>query len=325
MMVQSKTDKVNSPTNLANPYHDEHHHDHGDSFLRDPRRVSRLKWAFSLTLLMMVGEAIGGIYSGSLALLADAGHMLVDAGALGLAWMAAVFARRPADSQRSYGYARLEVLIGYSNAILQVILVLWIFFEAVGRLIEPQTILSAPMLFVAFAGLMVNLLVLTILGGHDHDDVNAAGAFLHVLGDLLGSIGAILAALLIEFLGWSWTDALISGLISLLILNSAWRLLRRTAHILLEGVPDGIEMSEVAQAIERECPSVADVHHVHVWQLTGGSHIATLHASLVGDTSPADAIRSIRRIMHERYGVNHITVQLDEIRPAGNEGACKLS
>ncbi len=268
-------------------------------------------WAFALTTITLVVEAVGGWISGSLALLADAAHMLVDASALLFAWLGALFARRPADARRSFGYARLEVLVGYTNALTQVFLVAWIVYEAATRFLAPEPILSGTMLAVAIAGLVVNLLVLRVLGGHDHDDVNTAGARLHVLGDLLGSVGAVGAALLVRFFDWLWADPLISVIVALLILNSAIRLLRRCAHILLEGVPEGAEVERVAATVAAEADGVRDVHHVHVWQLSGGQRIATLHARLRDEAAPDHAIAAIQRVLRARFGIAHATVQLE--------------
>jgi cobalt-zinc-cadmium efflux system protein len=260
---------------------------------------------------MLAVEAIGGWISGSLALLADAAHMLVDAAALMFAWLGAYFAKRPADVRRSFGYARLEVLVGYTNALTQIFLVAWIAYEAATRFLHPEPILSGTMLLVAFAGLIVNLIVLRALGGHDHDDLNTAAARLHVIGDLLGSIGAVAAALIVRFFDGLWADPLISVFVSLLILNSAWRLLRRCAHILLEGVPDGAEVDVVSSTLENEAEGVRDVHHVHVWQLSGGSRIATLHARLHDGIAPDKAILAIQAVLRSRFGVTHATVQIE--------------
>lgn len=298
---------------LPDPYTDEHHHDHGARFLHDPRRIGRLRFAFLLTLVTMVAEAVGGVISGSLALIADAGHMLVDSAALLFAFLGASFARRPADARRSYGYARLEVLVGYTNALLQIALVAWIAFEATQRLFAPQPILSGTMLVIACVGLVVNLIVLKVLGGHDHDDVNAAGAYLHVLGDLLGSVAAITAALLVRYFDWLWADAVVSVLVALLVLRAAWNLLKRSAHILLEGVPEGLDLDAVAAEVEARVPQVRDVHHVHLWALTGGSRVATLHAVLSPGAEPDDAIRAVREALHAAYAVDHVTVQLDGV------------
>lgn len=274
-------------------------------------RERRLLFAFALTLITLCAEAVGGVLSGSLALLADAGHMLVDALALLFAWLGARFAQRPADSRRSFGYARLEVLVGYSNALLQFVLVAWIVFEAVTRLFAPGEILSGMMLGVAFAGLLVNLLVLRVLHTHDEHDLNTASARLHVLGDLFGSVGAVAAALLIGWLGWNWVDPVVSVLVSALILRSAWQLMRRSAHILLEGTPTGIVEGLVESTIVDAAIGVEDVHHVHVWQLAGGRAVATLHARLGAGTEPDAAIRAIQALLRERFGVVHATVQVE--------------
>lgn len=277
----------------------------------DQRRSRRLLLAFLLTTVTMVAEAIGGWLSGSLALLADAAHMLVDAAALLFAWLGALWARRPADARRSFGYARLEVLVGYTNALSQLALVGWIVYEAIHRLSDPQPILSGMMLVVAIIGLAVNAIVLQVLDGHDHDDVNTAGARLHVLGDLLGSLGAVVAALLVRWLDWLWADAVVSVAVSLLIVNSAVRLLRRCAHILLEGTPEGLDADVVAQTLEREIADVDDVHHLHVWQLAGGRRIATLHARLGEGGTPTTVIAAIQSLLRARFGVGHATVQLE--------------
>ena len=306
----------------AHNHHDKHHghshaaldderRSHGAKFVDDPKRTRRLLIAFALTLVTMIAELIGGILSGSLALLADAAHMLVDSAALMFAWIGAVFARRPADARRSFGYVRLEILVGYTNALSQLVLVAWICYEAVLRFGDPQPILSGMMLGVALVGLVVNVIVLTALGRHDHDDVNTAGARLHVIGDLLGSVGAVGAALLIRWMDWLWADPAISIVVSLLILNSAWRLLARCAHILLEGTPDGVEVEEIATTLRDSVAGVSDVHHVHAWQLAGGSRIATLHVRLDGTVLPDPTIVAIQTILRDQFAIGHSTVQIE--------------
>ena len=292
---------------------DDENRSHIAPYAGDRARTRKLMFAFALTSLMLVVEAVGGWWSGSLALVADAGHMLVDALALLFAWLGAHFAQRPADARRSFGYARLEVLVGYTNALSQFVLVGWILFEAAQRFYAPTPILSGMMLLVAIAGLCVNLLVLGVLGGHDHDDLNTAGARLHVLGDLLGSLGAVSAALLVRYFDWLWADPAISVFVSLLILNSAWRLLGRSAHILLEGVPEGVEVEAIVGGVEQDVPGVREVHHVHVWQLAGGVRVATLHARLNDGTAPDQAILEVGRTLRRRFGIEHVTVQLDGV------------
>jgi cobalt-zinc-cadmium efflux system protein len=289
-------------------------HIHAHSSIDDHTRSRRLALAFALTVVTLLVEAVGGWLSGSLALLADAGHMLVDALALLFAWLAVSLGQRPPDARRSFGYARLEVLVGYSNALIQFVLVAWIAIEAVGRLMHPAVVLSGLMLAVALAGLAVNALVLRVLAGHADDDVNTASARLHVLGDLFGSLGAVAAALVIHWLGWTWSDAVISLLVSVLILVSAWKLVRRASHILLEGAPEDIRIEDLGEAIRSCAMTVCNVHHVHVWQLAGGRRVATLHAQLVEGSDPDRAIRDIQGVLRERFRIAHATVQVERER-----------
>lgn len=285
-----------------------HAHDHD---AHAGLRGRKLLTAFALTTLTMLAEVAGGLWSGSLALLTDGGHMMVDALALLMAYVGARLALRPADARRSYGYGRMEVLVGFVNAISQFVLVAWVVWEAIQRLLHPGEILSGPMLVVAVVGLLVNVLVLRSLHGHSHDDVNLAGASLHVLGDLLGSVAAVLAALLVRWLGWLWADPLLSLLVAVLILGGAWRLLRRSAHILLEGVPDGLDCANVEVALRGADASIRGIHHLHVWQLASGSRMATLHAELHDPADAAQALGAINRLLLERFGIRHVTVQID--------------
>ena len=289
----------------AHSHHAHHEHETANAGER------RLLIAFVLTLLTLLAEAVGGWLSGSLALLADAGHMLVDALALLLAWGGALMARRPADARRSFGYARMEVLAGYTNALTQFVLAAWIVYEAALRLAHPLPIRSGLMLVVAAAGLAVNALVLRVIGTHAHDDLNAAGARLHVLGDLLGSLAAVSAALLIRYFGWHAADPALSVVVALLILVSAWNLLRRSAHILLEGTPEGMQADDVARTIERET-GIGGVHHVHVWQLAGGRRVATLHAQVPAQADAHTTLTAVQRVLRERFGIAHVTVQIEQ-------------
>jgi cobalt-zinc-cadmium efflux system protein len=286
--------------------HDPHSHSPGSS-------GGRLAFAFALTCLMLVVEAFGGWWSGSLALLADAAHMLVDAGSLALAWAAAAFALRPADARRSFGYARLEVLAGFVNALVQVLLVVGIVYEAIRRLLALDSIhiQSGMMLAVALAGLAVNAIVLRSLHAHGEDDLNTAGARLHVFGDLLGSVATVLAALLVRYLGWAWADPALSLLVSLLILRGAFVLLRRSSHILLEGVPEDLAPEEIRAALAGADPAIAEVHHLHVWQIASGSRMATLHARLHEHGDAQQVLRAIQGLARERFSISHVTVQVE--------------
>ena len=284
----------------------------------------RLAFAFALTCAMLLVEAAGGWWSGSLALLADAAHMLVDAGALALAWAAAAFALKPADARRSFGYARMEVLAGFVNALVQVLLVVGIVYEAIRRLLDVDAIhiQSGVMLVVAAAGLLVNAVVLHSLHGHDHEDLNTAGARLHVFGDLLGSVATVAAALLVRYLGWDWADPVLSLLVSLLILRGAFVLLKRSSHILLEGVPEGLAPDQIRAALAMVDPDVAEVHHLHVWQLASGSRVATLHARLRENGDSQRVLVAIQRLLRERFAISHVTVQIEACDCLDPDAAC---
>jgi len=217
----------------------------------------------------------------------------------------------------------MEVLAGFVNALVQFVLVAVIAYEAISRFFAPVHVLSGIMLYVAIAGLVVNGLVLRTLHGHAHDDVNAAGASLHVLGDLLGSAAAVVAALAIRWLGWNWADPLLSLLVSAMILVGAWKLLCRSGHILLEGVPDGVVPADVERALHGVHSSISDVHHLHIWQLASGSRMATVHVELVSGASSGPAMQASKALLATRYGVQHVTVQVDpEACMDGAENAC---
>lgn len=303
-----------------------HHHDHSHAHARGSGRA-RLAFAFALTCLMLVVEALGGWWSGSLALLADAAHMLVDAGALALAWAAAAYALKPADARRSFGYARMEVLAGFVNALVQLLLVASIVYEAIRRLLALESIhiQSGAMLIVAVAGLAVNTAVLRSLHDRDHENLNTAGARLHVLGDLLGSVATVLAALLVRYLGLEWADPALSLLVSLLILRGAFVLLKRSSHILLEGVPEGVAPGEIRAALAAADPAIAEVHHLHVWQIAPGSRMATLHARLREGGDAQQALRSVQRVLRERFSITHVTVQIEASDCIDPESGCEDS
>ncbi len=267
-----------------------------------------------LTGGFMLVEVIGGIVSGSLALLADAGHMLTDFAALALAWFAFRFGRRPADPQRSYGYHRFQVVAAYTNGISLFAIALWIVVEAVGRVFDPVEVMGAEMLVIAALGLLVNVLAFWILHRDESRNINVRGAAVHVLGDLLGSVGAIAAALIILWTGWTPIDPILSVVVALLILRSAWTVTKESGHILLEGTPSDIDAARVGAAL-REVSGVLDVHHVHAWSLTTERPLLTLHAVVADDADQNRVLIEVNHILKERFGIGHATVQLER-------GAC---
>jgi len=267
-----------------------------------------------LTGGFMVVEVAGGLLSGSLALLADAGHMLTDAAALCFAWLAFRLAWRPADPRRSYGYHRFQILAAFLNGVVLIAIVVWIGIEAVQRLQAPVEILGPMMLAVAAVGLVVNLICFAILHGGNRENLNVRGALLHVLGDLLGSLAAIIAAVVIIVTGWTPIDPLLSLLVALLILRSAWLLVRQSTHVLLEGTPAEIDVSRLKSELVDGVEDVDDVHHVHVWTLASGKLVMTLHAHVCDGADAEDALRAILSICRERFGVAHVTVQIEHGR-----------
>jgi len=284
-----------------------HHHDHHPG--HDSQR--RLAWAILLTTGFMVAEVVGGLVSGSLALLADAGHMLTDAAALTLAWFAVRISRRAADTRRTYGYHRVQILAAFVNGLTLLAIVVWISVEAIQRLLEPVTVVSSTMLTIATLGLVVNLVVFAILHMGDRDNLNIRGAALHVMGDLLGSVAAIIAALVIMATGWMPIDPLLSLLVAALILRSAWKLTRESAHILLEGAPEGLDVTQIKRELVDTLPGVRDIHHVHAWSLTPGRHLMSLHATLEEGADQHRALADIKTTLRERHAVAHTTVQIE--------------
>jgi cobalt-zinc-cadmium efflux system protein len=268
--------------------------------------------ALVLTGTFMVVEVIGGILSGSLALLADAGHMLTDTIALGLAAVAFAVSKRPGDRKLTYGYQRFQILAAFVNGLSLLVIVGWILFEAVQRFITPSDVMGETMLVVASAGLVVNIIAFIVLHGGDKENLNIRGAALHVAGDLLGSVAAIVAAVVIIYSGWMPIDPILSVAVAMLILKSAWSLVRRSAHVLLEGAPDWLDVPAMQERITARVPQVIGVHHVHVWGLTPQDLMMTMHVRLGGEfDNPTLIIREIKKLMNEEYGIGHSTIEIE--------------
>lgn len=285
------------------------HADHAkDAYGNNIRRVF---WSLLVIGGFLVVEVIVGIISGSLALLADAAHMLVDTVALLFAWIAFKLSQRPADQVRTYGYHRFPVLAAFTNGISLIFIIGWIFIEAAGRLMHPTEVLSGPMLVVAVLGLIVNVVAYLMLHGADRENLNIRGALLHVLGDMLGSAAAIIAALTIMMTGWTPIDPLLSILVGLLVLRNAWFLVKTSAHVLLEGVPKELNVHEIGPDLVSHIPAVEDVHHVHAWSLAQDRSLLTLHARITGDSHPDSVITAIQARLADRFDVNHVTVQIE--------------
>ncbi len=275
---------------------------------RSARR--RVALAAGLTGGFMLVEVAGGLLSGSLALLADAAHMLTDTGALLLAWLGYRLGERPADAARSYGFGRIRILAAFTNGLLLLVLAAWILWEAVRRLLEPGEIMGGVMLCVAVAGLIVNLMSFVILHGGDQHDLNLRGAVWHVVGDMLGSLAAILAALVILTTGWTLADPLLSALVAGLIAWAGAGIIRRAGHILLEGTPPGLSASEIIRELTTHVPGVASVSHVHAWAITETRPMVTLEVTAEAGASPELLRRAVKSRLHESFGVAHATVEV---------------
>jgi cobalt-zinc-cadmium efflux system protein len=291
--------------------HDNGHHDRVHlGHVRAEAGRRRLGLVLGLTALYMLAEALGGWLTGSLALLADAGHMLADATALTLALVAVWFSTRPATPQKTFGYYRLEILAALVNGVALVVISLLIIYEAYHRWMEPQPVKSGAMMIVAVGGLMVNGLCAYILHGHHEEDLNVRGAWLHVMGDALGSIGAIIAGALMLVYGWYQADPLFSFIISLLIVWSSWNLIRESTNVLLEGTPAHINLRAVEEAI-LETVGVEDVHDLHVWTITSGREALSAHVIHIDTVSPPELLSELRSKLHERFGLDHLTIQME--------------
>jgi cobalt-zinc-cadmium efflux system protein len=267
--------------------------------------------AAALTGTFMLAEIVGGALAGSLALLADAGHMLTDFASLALAWLGFRLARQPADWRRTYGFDRFSVLVAFVNGIALFAIAMWITFEAVQRLRQPVEVLGGLMLWVALAGLAVNVLVFWILRSGDDHNLNIRAAVLHVVGDLLGSVAAVAASVVILLTGWMPIDPLLSILVALIILRSAWRVVAESGHILLEGSPPGFDARAVQDDIRAALPFVIDVHHVHAWSISEERPMVTLHANVAIDTDSTHAVREIKRMLEKHFQITHATVEIE--------------
>jgi cobalt-zinc-cadmium efflux system protein len=284
-------------------HHGAHHHHHG----RDASE-RRLTWALVILFAFTLVEGIGGLWANSIALLAEATHMLADSASLVLAIVAIRVGRKPASAERTYGNRRYQTLAAYTNGLLLLGLTVWVIAESVGRLMEPPKVDGLLMLGIAIVGAVANVAAFMVLSGAT--SLNERGARAHILSDLLGSGAAIAAAGIILTLGWLPADPLLSIAVSILILRSGWQLTRDSAHVLLEGTPGNFNGSEVARVLE-EIPGVVSVHHLHAWSMTGESALVTFHARLSEGAESQVALGAIHACLRERFGIAHATVQIE--------------
>jgi cobalt-zinc-cadmium efflux system protein len=284
----------------------DHQHNHGS----EGANVRRLAITLALVLVYMGVEVVGGLLADSLALLADAGHMLSDAGALGLTLFAMRFARRPATAVRTYGSYRAEILAALVNGATLVAVAVYIFIEAVGRFRTPPDVQGGVMLVVATGGLLVNAAGLWILRTGRGDNLNMHGAWLHVLTDAVGSLQALLAGGLIWALGWNWVDPLASVLIGLLVIYSSWSLIGQSVSVLMEGAPGHINVDDVRAAL-MELPDVSGVHDLHVWTITSGFVALSAHVTCLESVRHDAVLSAAQEVLERRFHIHHTTIQID--------------
>lgn len=287
-----------------------HGHGHGVGAATRSGMSARLTWVLAITAVFMVAEAVGGVLSGSLALLADAGHMFTDVAALGLSVFAMRLARKPPSTKRTFGYVRLEILAALVNGATLLVIAGLILVEAWERLRSPVSVNGRLMLGVAALGLLVNIVGATLLHSHAHENLNVRGAYLHVLGDLIGSVGAILAGTLILTLGWAPADPIVSVLIALLILWGAWGLMREAADILLESAPAHVDMGAILADLAG-VQGLDEVHDVHVWTLTSGFVALSAHGVIDDPREHTRVLEEVRTRMRA-HGIEHVTFQIEQ-------------
>ena len=297
-----------------------HHHDHAHSHSRrgglhhdHMREASQrtLLIVLALTFGYMLAEAIGGYLANSLALLSDAGHMLTDVAALTLSLFAVRFASRPATPRKTYGFYRLEILAALANGVTLIVLSIMICIEAYRRLRNPETVHGWTLIWISMGGLAVNIISAWKLSHYHDESLNVRGALLHVLGDLLGSVAAIAAGVMIIWRGWIWADPVFSVAISLLIIYSSWRLVADAVNVLLEGTPSHINAAAVEEAM-RTVAGVRAVHDLHIWTITSGRHAVTSHVVINDASESYRILREVRELLAERFGLTHSTIQIED-------------
>lgn len=300
---------------------DEHSHSHGDFSELRKKSKSALVMVLALTTTYMIIEVVAGIYTGSLALVADAGHMLGDVAALLLALIAVWFAGRTPSAQKTYGYYRTEILAALLNGIVLICLSFYILYEAFERFSHPPDILSGPMLAVAIGGLVVNLIAIKLLSGSSENSLNAKAAYLEVLGDLLGSVAVIIASLVILFTGWKVADPIVSGLIGLMILPRTWTLIRECIHILMEGTPEHVDIQKLTERL-MSVKGVINVHDLHVWTITSGRDAISAHIRIDETANPNDVLSEISTIAQSEFNLPHSTLQIEQKACKAEVSAC---
>lgn len=292
-----------------------HNHDHSHDHTHGANKKVLIVSLIIITSYMIV-EAIGGYLTNSLALLSDAGHMLSDSISLAIALLAFILGEKAASYSKTYGYKRFEILAAVLNGVTLILIALFIFYEAIERFANPPEVATTGMLVISTIGLLINILVAWIMmrGSDTKDNLNMRGAYLHVLSDMLGSVGAIIAALLIMFFGWGWADPLASVIVAALVLRSGYYVTKASVHVLLEGTPSNVDVEEIIQTIV-QTDGVHSIHDLHIWTITSGTNALSCHAVVEGLLKIADSENILREIEHnlEHKGIKHVTIQLETV------------
>lgn len=301
-------------------------HDHGHDHTHGANKKA-LMISFIIITTYMIVEVIGGFVTNSLALLSDAGHMLSDSISLGIGLLAFTFGERIANHSKTFGYKRFEILAAVFNGVTLIAISLYIFYEAYHRFTNPPEVASSGMLIIAIIGLLVNMLVAWLLmrGGDTEENLNLRAAYLHVLGDMLGSFGAIIAALLIMLFNWGWADPLASVIVAVLVLISGWRVTKDSLHVLMEGAPRNIQLADVIATLE-QVEGVNSIHDLHIWSITSGQNALSCHAVVDSNLTIAECQTLLRTIEHElqHKGIGHVTIQMeDSAHPHENSIMCQ--
>ncbi|MCM3668977.1 cation diffusion facilitator family transporter [Mesobacillus maritimus] len=288
-------------------------HEHGHDHTHGANKKT-LMIAFIIITGYMIVEVFGGLITNSLALLSDAGHMLSDSISLGIGLAAFKLGEKVANYSKTYGYKRFEILAAVFNGVTLILIAIYIFYEAAQRFVNPPEVASKGMLIIGFIGLLVNILVAWIImrGGDTEDNLNLRAAFLHVISDMLGSVGAVVAALLIMFFGWGWADPLASVIVAILVLISGYRVTKDSVNVLMEGTPRNIDLEEIIDTF-KNAPGVLDIHDLHVWSITSGQNALSCHAVVDGNLSIQESQQILHSIEHklQHIGIGHMTVQLE--------------
>ena len=285
----------------------DHQHDHAHKHMSNKRRLA---WVLTLTAVYLVAEAVGGFLSNSLALLSDAGHMLTDVASIALAMFALWFSSRPATTKKTYGYLRFEILAALANGVALVVISLMISYEALQRIKNPESVAGVQVMLIAIGGLAVNAISAYLLHTASAENLNMRGAFLHVISDMLGSVGAIVAGVLIWQFGWTISDPVISILMCLLIVFSSWQLIRESLNVLLEGTPSHISIAAVIEAI-MQVQGVLNVHDLHIWTISSGNEAISAHVTIETGASYKGTLASLQETLRSKFNIGHVTIQIE--------------